>query len=205
MKRIKGSFPDQQPVTTRAEVFQDLMIDVNYDPVDWINPLTGSSLLCKPDHAIECLRWEDNMEDKPHDIVVGPQWCADPSFYIRTGPSDDYVEPSRRVLHYQSKNRQEYNSSQTVSDDEEETKDAFEAESVFSEDDHELEDKQEVYADAVDDEELSEVATVTESERMQTLMKRVNLLRLQEIKICSTLQRKILQCSGQPIIKDITS
>jgi hypothetical protein len=65
------------------------------------------------------------------------------------------------VLHYQTQTRQESISSETIPDEEEETKDEFEAETVASEDDHELEEDPNSYADDVDIDELSEVASVT--------------------------------------------
>ena len=162
LKRIKGNFPDQQPVKTRAEIFAGLAFDPNNDAVDWINPITGSNNLCRPDHAIECMRWEDNLEDKPRDVNIGLQWCDDPSFNPRPVAPNNYVEPPRRIIHYKTKNREESISSDTIPDEEEEVKEEFEAESISSEEDNELEEKNDNYADDVDAEELSEVSSVTQ-------------------------------------------
>ena len=52
LKRIKGSFPDLQPVKTRAEVFHELIEDPGTDLVDWINVITGVNRPCNSDHAI---------------------------------------------------------------------------------------------------------------------------------------------------------
>ena len=108
------------------------------------------------------MRWEDNIEDKPRDINIGLQWCADPSFNSRPVVPENYIEPPRRVIHYKTKNREESDSSDTIPDDEEEVKEEFEAESISSENDHELEVKDTDYIAGVDEEELSEVASVTE-------------------------------------------
>ena len=163
LKRIKGSFPDTQPVNSRAAIFLDLTADPGNEPVSWINAITGVNRMCHPDHAIACLRWEDNMVEKPADIFIGPQWCADPEFAPRAArPAEAMAPPPRRVIHYQTKTRQESVSSGTATD-QEEVKEEFEVESARSEDDHELEDHPDAYADAVDiDELLSDVASVNE-------------------------------------------
>ena len=182
LKRIKGSFPDTQPVTTRAEIFDELLMDPGTEAVEWINPITGVTRPCRSDHAIECLRWEDNMADKPANIIIGPQWCADPGYTLRVGPPENYVEPPRRVIHYQTQTRQESISSETIPDEEEETKDEFEAETVASEDDHELEEDLNSYADDVDIDELSEVASVTSRmlKKNDDLRKYANLTEVHE-------------------------
>ena len=66
MKRIKGKFPEVHPVKTRAEIFEDLFMDPGSPtvPLEWTNPITGVNRPCRSDHAIECLRWEDNMDEK---------------------------------------------------------------------------------------------------------------------------------------------
>ena len=111
------------------------------------------------------------MMEKSDAIDIGPQWCADPNLAIRTRPSEDYVEPPRRVIHYQTQTRQDSVTDFVIDEeetiDDEEAKDGimnddFEAETVRSEDDHELDAHPDTYADAVDIDELSKVCSVTE-------------------------------------------
>ena len=171
MKRIKGSFPSMPPMTDPTEVYDDLVDDASLDAVEWINPITGVKRPCRPQHVLHAIRWEDNIEDKPEALIIGPQWCADPGYEPRVTVVVNPVDPVRRIMHYQTKSRQAPSESDTVPDDLPQ-EDPEQHEAAISEQDDELEEKPEVYSNDFDDDDLSEVSHLTEQ-----MLRPVNSLR----------------------------
>ena len=96
---------------------------------------------------------------KPEDIPIGPQWCADPSFHVHINAPENALPPPRRILNYQTHNRQEYVAEGSPPDEEETKYDEkpmdYETESIHSEDDNEIQPAADDYSDAVDIDELS--------------------------------------------------